>query len=351
MRISFVGYHPPEPDGSAHGRQLWAVGEALRAQGHDVTAWCWRDRPPRPSVADWCTWSPVPGASAVRTRTRALLQPRSDIVRAGWTVPDRGAVVADDAASWPAVRPAGERALTLVQYAVRLDRGALGDWSAAQVQDLRAERRAVRQAPLVWTLSDRVRDAVGRGEVVPAAVPVPAAALPLVDAPVAALLADWAWPPNVRALALLLAGWPDVRDRVPGARLVLAGRGPAPVGTLPGVEWRGEVATTADLLAEAAVFAFPCPATSGTKMKVLDALAHGVPVVTTAAGVEGLHGGGVVVAADRDLPGALAALLTDPQRRAQLAAQGRASVLDHHAPDVAARARLASLDRQLPACR
>ncbi|HWB66821.1 MAG TPA: glycosyltransferase family 4 protein, partial [Mycobacteriales bacterium] len=178
---------------------------------------------------------------------------------------------------------------------------------------------------------------------------IPTEVLPVVAEPVAVLLANWGWPPNRQALQRLLAQWPQVRRRVPDARLLLAGRGSTPSIDLPGVEVVGEVARTVDVLRRGAVMAFPCPPTSGPKMKVLDALAYGVPVVTTAAGVEGIGADttgdtpGATVAAPQDFADVLAAVLADESQRRQLAAAGRQLVLDRHTPQRAAAARLALL--------
>lgn len=344
MRIAFVSYHVPEAEGTAAGRQLLAVGDALVAAGHEVTAWSWRPQPPASALPPWCEWAPVPAEPSWRVRSRALVRPRSDIVAARWRPPADAVCVADDPASFAAVAAAGSLTVATVHYSVALDRLALRDPRPPHVQDWRAERRAVRRAGLVWAMSERVRRRAGRGVVVPATLPMPTEPLPLVEQPVVALLANWGWEPNVDAARTLLAGWPDVRDEVPGARLLLAGRGPAPVGAMPGVEWCGEVGSAVDVLGRAAVLAFPAPATSGPKMKVLDALAHGVPVVTTAAGAEGIaHGGGATVVGRRRFAAALAALLNDPQRRARQSAAGRAAVLAAHSPALAATRRLESL--------
>lgn len=349
MRVAFVSRHLPEEAGSAAGRQLWSVGEALVATGHEVTAWSWRPEPPQAGVPEWCTWQPLPGSPAWRTRGRALVQPRSDVARAGWVAPPGAVVVADDPVSWAAVAGQGRLAVATVHYSVDLDRRALSDRRPAVVQDRRGERRAVRSADLMWALSDRVRAAVGRGVWVPACVPLAAEPVPLVEEPVVGLLADWSWAPNVAAGRALLDVWPQVRAEVSGARLLLAGRGASPVAVTAGVQWLGEVPATSDLLAQVAVFAFPCPATSGPKMKVLDALAHGVPVLTTAAGAEGLAGDvdrALVLADEGSFRQRLVELLTDPQKRADLAKAGRQLVAQGHAPAVAAQARLASV-RQL----
>jgi glycosyltransferase involved in cell wall biosynthesis len=212
---------------------------------------------------------------------------------------------------------------------------------------MRAERRAVRAAGVAITFSPRVARTVGVGELCPVTLPIPEHPVSLVADPVAVMLADWAWPPNQVALNRLLRSWPRVREQVPHARLLLAGRGMTSPPQVTGVVVVGEVATARDALSEAAIFAFPCPATSGPKMKVLDALAHGVPVVTTTAGVEGLTGvdDAVAVTTDADFAQAMTALLRDPDRRAEMAAGGRQAVLDHHSPDRAATARLALAER------
>jgi glycosyltransferase involved in cell wall biosynthesis len=79
---------------------------------------------------------------------------------------------------------------------------------------------------------------------------------------------------------------------------------------------------------------------------VLEALAHGVPVVTTPAGVEGLclaEDEGAVVVDGGGFAQALAKLLADPDERRRLGATGRAAMVAHHAPVPAARARVAAL--------
>lgn len=348
MKLAYVAHHLPEPEGTAAGRQLWAVCSALVEQGHEVSLRSWRPRPPTGELPAWCEWAPLPDEPSWRSRTRSLVLPRGEVVRAGFSAPDDAVVVADDPFSWQAVAGQGERSIVTVHFATALDRATLG-WRPTSVQDLRGERRAVRQADLVWSLSPRVRTATGRGAFVPASIPLPAEPLPVVEAPVAGLLADWSWQPNVLAALSLISAWPQVRAAVPGALLLLAGRGECPVGTLEGVQWLGEVGSSADLLSRLAVFAFPCPSTSGPKMKVLDAFAHGVAVLTTAAGVEGLVDGSQAAAVvdDGGLVPRLIELLRNPTERVRLAADGRAAVVRHHAPDVAARARIAALSGTL----
>lgn len=100
-------------------------------------------------------------------------------------------------------------------------------------------------------------------------------------------------PNNDAALRLVQEIHPAVRRRFPDATLSLVGGGAsaelrsavAPVG---GVHLVGPVADTRPWLWSSTVLAAPLTVGSGTRMKLLEAFAAGLPVVTTAKGAEGL---------------------------------------------------------------
>ncbi|MCU1485220.1 MAG: hypothetical protein JWN67_1966 [Actinomycetia bacterium] len=346
MKLAVVAWHRPEPEGTPTGRCLYAFGEGLVAEGHEVSMWSWTREAPKGTLPDWCEWRHLPPEAAFRTRARALVRPRHDIRRAGWRLPEGTVGLADEPMSWSALRGEPLSAATF-HFLTRLDAPAVGRRAAKDVQDRRHEALVARRAPAVLAFSERVgRIAGDRARIVPIAYPVPAEPLPPVDEPVVLFLANWEWPPNQTALESMLAEWPRVRSLVPDARLLLAGWGSEALGVeVPGVELVGPVERAADALARAAVLAFPCPPSSGPKVKVMEALSYGVPVVTTPAGVEGLHladGEGAVVV-DDGFAEALAKLLDDPDERRRLGASGRAAMLAHHAPVPAARARVEAL--------
>jgi glycosyltransferase involved in cell wall biosynthesis len=277
-------------------------------------------------------------------KSRALVNPRADVAIAGWEPFDGAVCVADDPGSFPAV--ARFHPSVLIQhYVTRLDAAALGRRQLRDFQDLRAETRDARRADIVLAHSDRVAAAIKvPATVVPIAYPAPAAVLTLPENPVAVLLADWGWPPNHWALRVMMDQWPEVVARVPAAELVLAGRGLEP-GAVMGHHVRaiGPAPNSTDALALGSVLAFPCPATSGPKVKVIEAMAFGVPVVTTPFGAEGVWGqpGRDLITAEQPAFGAaLADLLADPERRASVAAAGRAAILAAHDGAPAAKAKI-----------
>lgn len=335
MRVDLLSRHLPDPEGTAAGRVLQATADGLLGEGVDLRVTSWSPTPPR-TQPDWLSWTPLPAESAWRTRGRALLHPRSDVRLLGWT--PAGTAVADDPLSAPALPPGG---VATVHYATALDVLAMGvrHVRPKDAQDVRAERRVRRGR--VLTYSERVAYWTG-GLAVPAALRIPDAPLPLVDRPVAALVADWGWAPNRVALQHLLAAWAQVR--VPGARLLLAGRGGSPV-TADGVTWLGEVPDVREVLEQAALLVFPCPGTSGPKVKVLEAAAAGLPVLTTPSGAEGVATDALHVTGLPGFAGALQALLADPGRRAAGALRAREQVAAVHGPGPAARARLQATQR------
>jgi sugar transferase (PEP-CTERM/EpsH1 system associated) len=141
--------------------------------------------------------------------------------------------------------------------------------------------------------------------------------------------------PNVDAAVWLAREvMPRVRAAVPGAELRLVGARPArrvrALAALPGVSLAAAVPAMAPELAAASLAVIPLRAGSGLQNKVLEALATGTPVVTTARATEGLDvrpGEHLLVADDAaGLADAAIALLRDPGRARALAREGRALV-------------------------
>jgi glycosyltransferase involved in cell wall biosynthesis len=141
------------------------------------------------------------------------------------------------------------------------------------------------------------------------------------------------WPPNIDAVnwfvrevyPLIRRGRPDVQFDVVGSRppaelLALNGAG-------LGINVTGYVQDPTPYQQRAAVMAVPLLAGGGMRVKILNALAEGVPIVSTTLGYEGIEvtpGRDILVG---DTPETFAAevlrVLNDPDLGRQLAANGR----------------------------
>jgi glycosyltransferase involved in cell wall biosynthesis len=141
--------------------------------------------------------------------------------------------------------------------------------------------------------------------------------------------------PNVDA-ALWFADriLPRVRRAVPEARFFVVGQKPHPrldrLRGASGVELTGSVPAVEPYLHSAALYVAPLRMGSGTRFKVLQAMAAEVPVVSTTLGAEGIDAtpGREITLADTaaDFAQAVIALLGDAEQRRQLARAARALV-------------------------
>jgi sugar transferase (PEP-CTERM/EpsH1 system associated) len=153
-------------------------------------------------------------------------------------------------------------------------------------------------------------------------------------APRIVFLGNLSVPHNVDA-ALFAARdvWPRIRGTCPTARLFLVGADPVPAvraaSGIAGVEVTGPLPDLLDMWASADVMLAPLRFSTGIQNKLLEAMAAGVPVVTTAAvaGALGARHGEHLLVAD-DAAGLAAAVVET--LRAPAAAQVRARQAREH---------------------
>lgn len=143
--------------------------------------------------------------------------------------------------------------------------------------------------------------------------------------------------PNMRALAWFANRvLPLVLQRCPSARLIVVGSDPPPrhffSRHLESIDLRGFVEDIREPLGRYAVFVCPILAGSGMRVKLLEAFAAGIPVVSTRLGAEGLaaHDGEVCALADtpEDFAARIVELFRNPDAAAAMASRAREAVME-----------------------
>jgi glycosyltransferase involved in cell wall biosynthesis len=147
---------------------------------------------------------------------------------------------------------------------------------------------------------------------------------------------DLTWPPHAEGIAWFRREvWPLVIRARPNARAHVMGRGTVAgkVGG-DGFTFLGEGGDTRPHWRTAAVAVVPLRAAAGTRLKILEAAACGVPVVSTSVGAEGLDfaDGFEIRLADTpvEFAAAVSRLLGDPDARRRQAAAARRKVEDRY---------------------
>ena len=158
------------------------------------------------------------------------------------------------------------------------------------------------------------------------------------SAPLLLYVGTMSWPPNANAVVFLAReALPRIRTKCPAARLRIIGRDPLPavreLAALPGVEVTGGVDDVRPHLSEAHALAVPLETGGGSRLKILEAFAAGLPVVSTPVGCEGLevsNGVHLTVARREEFADAVVGLLQNRSTAAARAAEARRLVVDRY---------------------
>jgi sugar transferase (PEP-CTERM/EpsH1 system associated) len=153
-------------------------------------------------------------------------------------------------------------------------------------------------------------------------------------------LGTLAWQPNADGVLWFCREvLPLVQAHVPGVTFQIIGDRPPvmirKLGEDKAIELLGRVDDVRPFLTNSAGLIVPLRVGSGMRVKVLDALAMGVPVVSTTVGCEGIavtHGRDVLIA-DRppDFARAIVELMSDGELQRRLSKAGRALVTERYA--------------------
>jgi glycosyltransferase involved in cell wall biosynthesis len=347
----------PRPDiSSGSARFLSILTEAARFA--DIDLWVERD--------EAGGWTPLPAARVAADRERLAdlgirVHPSTwQALRRSLSLTDFDAVLLefyDVAARYlPLVRDLQPCATIVVdtvdvhfaRLAAGVPLGAVSPRMARRVR--RAETAIYRAADALIAVSDADAAILAAEPGMPPIVCVPTLVtprprLPRPRQPEAIFVGHFQHAPNLDGLTWFVRDvWPSVRRRHPAACLTIVGsHASADVHALaatPGVSVLGYVPDLAPLMDRAMVALAPLRYGAGMKGKVTDALAAGVPVVTTTIGAQGLdlvHGRDALIA---DAPDAFAeavsALFDDPARAAAIGLAGQAVVARRCSPDTVA---------------
>lgn len=366
-KIIFLSPALPLPFGRADARWLHAVLPELGSRGFDVMCLSsTEESSARIAEAGQLaatlgySFRHVPlqlSGSTVRRKVRSLVRPRSELARCQALLdaleeerPGDGAILHVEHlfSSWVARR--APRTVTYLHHLEVVDwadRTALSMRERIDlVQMRRATKRLLRSGPPVITASDRLATEVERyGLTRPPVVPIAIDAslyleLPFADAPVLGMIGSMHWYPSRAAAERVLRLWPAIRARVPSATLLVGGwnsdRYLQRWFPLEGAELLGPVERPEDFFGRISVLLYPPPRGSGMKIKVLEALAYGVPVISNAEGLEGLRfeeGHSVIRAeSDHDIVRDTSELLLNPILRQSLRDAGRQLIEREHSP-------------------
>jgi polysaccharide biosynthesis protein PslH len=154
-------------------------------------------------------------------------------------------------------------------------------------------------------------------------------------------LGTMSWPPNIDSMHYFCNEiYPLIKKKHRDVKLVIAGNNPpASIRALAAkdssITVTGFVEDTRALASDCAAFIVPLRIGSGVRVKILNAMAMGLPIVTTSVGCEGMsveNGYNVVVAdSPEEFAGAVNSLIELPDFRTNIAVHAQSLVLQKHA--------------------
>jgi glycosyltransferase involved in cell wall biosynthesis len=132
--------------------------------------------------------------------------------------------------------------------------------------------------------------------------------------------------------------YPILRERMPGVKLMVTGRTPDVdlhgINDCAGIELVGYVDDIRTVLRHSSVCVVPLRQGGGSRLKILEAMASGVPVVSTTVGAEGIDcmPGKHLLIADEpgDFATAIQRVLTDHDLATRLSGEARALVVSNY---------------------
>jgi len=371
VRIVIVTPAVPHPFGDTAARWFYVLVTELAARGHEVVVIAATEEA-QARVAEAEKWLAERGSRftlhchrlqvdsfALRRKWQNLVRPRSEVIqdrelrellgrelRRGYDVLH----LEQMATGWLGV--GNGRALLNVHFFDVIDwserSNMTPDERRALWQAQRATKRLLHEITNVRLLTSRLKEAAeainpkGRYWVVPFALDT--ALYPLLPPsaePVVGMIGSMHWEPSRSAARRLMTRiWPLVKQRVPAAKLYIAGWNAAKYlrdcAAQPDVVLAENLHHPSEFFSQAAVMVYAPSRGSGMKVKVMESMAYGVPVVTTWEGVEGIeYENGCecwVAEGDEELAAKVCRLLENCSERRQMREAARHLMEERYSP-------------------
>jgi glycosyltransferase involved in cell wall biosynthesis len=385
LRILFLASQFPYPGDSGSTIKTLSILDYLH-QRHDVRLICFRRDEPTPAQSAWArAFGEVLTAKLDRGRSAWNLV-RSYVSRVPLSIernrsPQMQKLVQDSVRGWsPQVTfvdswlmaqylPPGYTGLKLLHEhnaefelwdrQAELESGPRRSVAAREAQRVRKyEQETLARFDVVFAVSDNDRKSLrelgadpNRLRILPnipdrALLDLPSLVFEQTE-PVVLYLGTLSWQPNVEGVERFVSSvFPAVHRRVPESRLIVAGHGATKalaekVAATRGAEFLGQVSDLETLYGVSRVFVDATRSGGGTRLKVLNALARGIPVVASQHAAQGLDivpGEHLIVARnDQSMSDAVVELLQNSARWKVLSENGRALVRARYVAEAAFR--------------
>lgn len=368
LRVIVVSTEPPDPYGNAGGRWYYVLAKGLSQGGHQVR-WlsAYKDSQSVSRAQAYLAgqdgldlvFYPYPKVSWVRGKLRTLRRPYShfisedlrsslgDTIRSGYDILH----LEPTWAGWLGISV--PRTVLSVHSLACVDLGGAASLLPGLVRSSAmmrlTERYIISRSPTIRVLSRRDSQVVRELNPVARVALIPFALDHRLyrfsaDEPRTAtigLIGSMAWhPTRSAAVRLLKSVWPRVKERVQGLKLLVAGWGArqalAKYVEKPDVAILDNLPDAEPFFRQLSLLIFPLRRGSGTKVKVLEAMAYGVPVVTTHEGIEGIEavdGIHAAIADDDDvLATRVADLMGNREARQAMRLAARDLIVERHSP-------------------
>jgi glycosyltransferase involved in cell wall biosynthesis len=371
VKIVIVTPAVPHPFGDTAARWFYVLITELAARGHEVVAMAATEEPDE-RIAEAKQWLSKCGrrltlrchrlkvdSVAIRRKWQNLLRPGSELIQDSEFTSQLRRELAQGydvlhleqmATGWLGIDV--PRALLNVHYFDVID------WSERESMSLQ-ERKALWQAQRstkrllhgignVRLLTPRLKEMAesinsgGHYWVVPLALdPSLYEMPPCVQEPVVGMIGSMHWVPSRSAAERLITRiWPLVKKQAASAKLYIAGWNAAKYLekylSHPDLILSNNLAHPSEFFSKAAVMVYAPSRGSGMKVKVMESMAYGVPVVTTWEGVEGIdcqNGRECWVSeTDEELAGKVCRLLESPIERKQMRDAARILIEESYSP-------------------